>query len=599
MAFKDEYTYLVFNVGKVGSSTLFYKLLDSGLNAFHAHYLTDEYFIKTKSKDKYFLESKSRFDDYLRSKSDIKLRIITVIRDPIARDVSTFFHTLREKLLIQPELGVEMEVDKLLKDFVPCHTQSDEDHFVTENWFRDEFSIFTGINVEEYPFDKSKGYSIIKKKNIELLVIKLEVLSEIGNQALNEFIGDGIINLNNLENKNVTNNEFDPNLYLRFREQYSIGSETEKKLSDSAFINHFYSKSEIDNFLTKWSYQRFFSKPERTFINGLDSRISSNGFNFKTDKNSIILKYAGSSVDFLSNSEEIILYIKHNKTKSNKQEQFGSSRLQITVNNQPHCEISVSAKNIKFHIKNLPNNYSKISIQKITDLFFGECEFYGMEVVSNEAIKSVPNKNIKNPILFIGDGILSGFGAKIKSTSGLETISSFNQDYQNSFIHQYCENELSFPTLLGGYGFSLTANENLETYISHLNNKGNELVRAPKEIMILIGQVEFSNSISLNIIYEKYGELILKLYNIWGDVRITNLITPMLNDFYPEGEFNLSKLKEIISQLEENFKLNGITNIRNINLPTQSPENGYGEKWYPSYSTHKELENYLNEQSYV
>ena len=46
-----------------------------------------------------------------------------------------------------------------------------------------------GVDIFDYSFDKEKGYSIIKKGNLEILIYTLESLSAIGEEAISSFLG--------------------------------------------------------------------------------------------------------------------------------------------------------------------------------------------------------------------------------------------------------------------------------------------------------------------------------------------------------------------------------------------------------------------------
>ena len=55
-------------------------------------------------------------------------------------------------------------------------------------WFNVELKEPLGLDIYQYEFDKMRGYQIIEKDNIELLLIKLEKLDECS-EVIGRFVG--------------------------------------------------------------------------------------------------------------------------------------------------------------------------------------------------------------------------------------------------------------------------------------------------------------------------------------------------------------------------------------------------------------------------
>lgn len=119
-------------------------------------------------------------------------------------------------------------------------------HSDFELWFNEMKNVFR-IDIFEYNFDIERGYSIIKKDNIEILVLKLEKISEL-NKIIENFINieDFKLNtFNDASHKNYKDN------YENFQKTFKIPEDYFPKIYKNKYIEHFYSSDEINNFRDK------------------------------------------------------------------------------------------------------------------------------------------------------------------------------------------------------------------------------------------------------------------------------------------------------------------------------------------------------------
>ena len=102
-------------------------------------------------------------------------KIVTMVREPIAVDLSTVFQFIgsgvadryfRENLK-QGKTFLQAVSELMVK----CQNRQFE-------WFDEELKELCGVDVLMCPFDKEKGYTIISGNKIEILLIKIEKLSE-------------------------------------------------------------------------------------------------------------------------------------------------------------------------------------------------------------------------------------------------------------------------------------------------------------------------------------------------------------------------------------------------------------------------------------
>jgi hypothetical protein len=116
------------------------------------------------------------------------------------------------------------------------------------NWFDNELKAFFGIDVYAHPFDREKGYSIIKQGNIEVLVMKMEKLNSL-ESVIGEFIGAPQFKL---VNDNVGSNKIYKYLYKNVKDAVKIPREIFSVCYGNPRMSHFYTEEEKAAFLKKW-----------------------------------------------------------------------------------------------------------------------------------------------------------------------------------------------------------------------------------------------------------------------------------------------------------------------------------------------------------
>jgi hypothetical protein len=118
------------------------------------------------------------------------------------------------------------------------------------DWFDWEIKEIYGIDIYEYPFDKEKGYSIIKKGNIEIMIYRLENLNKL-ESIVGDFVG---LDDFKLESANTAEQKPYNSIYREFAKTILLPKEyVDFYYKNNPRMDHFYSKEEKRQFLTKWS----------------------------------------------------------------------------------------------------------------------------------------------------------------------------------------------------------------------------------------------------------------------------------------------------------------------------------------------------------
>ena len=237
--------FLVYSMGKVGSSTL-YESLKSHMpfnDIFHVHFLSD-YWLKEilpQSPHSYNIQIGKKILDTIERNPQKRLKIITLTREPISRDISNIFENPKD-ITGQSDMS-DYALESLIEDF------NKTDFSYTLNWFDTEFKAFTEFDIYSHPFNQSRGYSIYETEEFDLLVIKLEMLSAIFQEALEEFAD---IKLPKLLLANTTQEKPSSTLARNFKEVYSMEPERARQIYASQYVQHFYAPEEIEIFMKKW-----------------------------------------------------------------------------------------------------------------------------------------------------------------------------------------------------------------------------------------------------------------------------------------------------------------------------------------------------------
>ena len=214
-ALKPQNWILIYQFGKVGSTTIYKSIKEVGLNCFHVH-------------------SFKYLQNYISNLNRIK--IITLVREPVGRNLSEVFQNL------SPSRIHEMNLEQLIS------SQLFEGRRLFD-WFDIELKEYIGIDIYAHPFDREKGYTIIKQGNVEVLAIKLEKLNTLGN-VIGEFIGAKQFKLKNANEGDVKSYKY---LYNNVKDAIRIPRDIfDIYYNNNAKMDHFYTEAEKEEFLKKW-----------------------------------------------------------------------------------------------------------------------------------------------------------------------------------------------------------------------------------------------------------------------------------------------------------------------------------------------------------
>lgn len=240
--------YLIYSMGKVGSSTVT-ALIEKQfpfVPVFQLHFLSDHWIkeVLPALPVHYHgnLAHAQNFFEFRNQHPDYRIKIITLVREPVIRDISDVFENWQD--FFKTKNVADVTFEKVMNRL------TSHDFEYTLNWFDTEFKAWTGIDIYEQKFDKERGYSAWNFDAFDILCIKLEKLDQVLAPAIMEFGG---LHLKTSGNANVSAQKNIRDLYKRTVDEFRLSEVQQALIFDSALVNHFYSTEEIAKLKIRWT----------------------------------------------------------------------------------------------------------------------------------------------------------------------------------------------------------------------------------------------------------------------------------------------------------------------------------------------------------
>ncbi len=192
--------------------------------------------------------------------TDKTIKVITGIRDPIARDISAIFQRISNgRILREPEVTTEK-----MMDYLERHSVQELFDIVSENRCRGVlgggtpahdyttfFHSFSNhiLDIKKFSFDKEKGFSIFKEGNVEVFMYQLEKLND-SISALSQWLD---LPFKILENDNVASEKWIGNDYKVAQKELEFSWEYLDLCYNDPYVRHCYSEADIQTFKDRWA----------------------------------------------------------------------------------------------------------------------------------------------------------------------------------------------------------------------------------------------------------------------------------------------------------------------------------------------------------
>ncbi|OUS01645.1 hypothetical protein A9Q86_07705 [Flavobacteriales bacterium 33_180_T64] len=252
----DQEPILIITPGKVGSSSIYETIKGKLKNhVYHIHQFSEDSInnaisrnLKSdrKSRPLHLIISKLLRKKIEAYKGDIF--IITIVREPISRLISSFFQNTEvyksqiedRNLEINSKRSIELIYNEFDKSF--CEE--------VEQWFDSEIKNNFGIDVFSDKFDYKKKYVIKHHKNNHLLLLRMEDMNEVFPTAIQE-----LLNLKSplkLSNTNVGEMKHYGEVYYDIKSNLKFSDDVIEKVINSKYFRSFYEGDET-KIRKKWS----------------------------------------------------------------------------------------------------------------------------------------------------------------------------------------------------------------------------------------------------------------------------------------------------------------------------------------------------------
>lgn len=214
----DKPIALVFTMGKVGSSTVMNALRSIGRNPERGYSSNLEYLLPPLDYEK----------------------IITMVRDLVARNASVFF----ERLAANKDIS-EIYMRDLIFDFVDGF-----DHLEPLRWFDEWVRFVLADDVLTEPFSRKNGWHII---NDRFLLIRTESLMDKLPEAFAALFGVDPSEVSIEHRAETFTTRKYGEVYREFLDNLKLPKNLLDDIYGSGFMEHFYYKKEITEFRKRWS----------------------------------------------------------------------------------------------------------------------------------------------------------------------------------------------------------------------------------------------------------------------------------------------------------------------------------------------------------
>lgn len=216
---KDKPLLVVYQMGKVGSKSMQMSLKKQYAGVvFHTHVIRHDH--KNPSNQLLYQEIKI---------NNRPTKIITMIREPFARNESSFFEIIER--FYPNKSWSTATADELCKCYIEKYH-----HYEVALWFDWEFRTLTGVDIYDQPLIEG-DHIIGKHENIEYCLLYCETSNKRKEDIINKFLS---MDNFSIKDENKAENKPYNKLYREFKENIIYPESILDYIYDSKYSQHFY-----------------------------------------------------------------------------------------------------------------------------------------------------------------------------------------------------------------------------------------------------------------------------------------------------------------------------------------------------------------------
>ena len=240
---------LVYQMGKVASTSVFHSLLDlPDCQAYHVHRMAPDNIARLRQA--YLDRGMPPLDDRLGKQLYQRLvlpgrpaSVISLVREPISRNISAFFQGLDGYAGLRDahrHLDTEALIDCFLSRYL---------HAIPLEWFDREMKASLAIDVFDSPFPRALGRLQLASGPYRLLLMRHDLDDGAKEQAVAEFLGRDDFRLRRV---NEASAKGYAEAYRAFRDQIRVPVEYADAMLGSRYAQHFYGADELEAIRRRW-----------------------------------------------------------------------------------------------------------------------------------------------------------------------------------------------------------------------------------------------------------------------------------------------------------------------------------------------------------
>lgn len=244
---------LVYQMSKVGSTSVYESLRNAGASPLHVHsiagfhgYSTSDYLRDHGVAPTIDFYVGKLLYPYLRWTSH-RVKVISLVRDPIARYLSMLFHWNEHSAGSSDVVTSDVEESRCaLREKLSRPSTLEEGMFT---WFDREIKTTLHVDVMNEPFDRELGAGVFKGPRADVLVVKLECLSDLLSTVVSDFVGAPLEEVQ----ANVGRRRARGDDYEHVKRTLQLPEDVVHRIYDHHWVRHFYSDAEISTLKRKWT----------------------------------------------------------------------------------------------------------------------------------------------------------------------------------------------------------------------------------------------------------------------------------------------------------------------------------------------------------
>lgn len=249
---------LVLQMGKVGSSSIYDGLRLSRFQnpVYHIHHISLD---KIVSSEKYYRSRNTYIRHHLIVSKIISeqyfagnipfVYIVTAIREPIARRISSFFENFPQ---VNPDLlnyiGADFEhkaVEILMGIF---RDEATEIKNFADSWFHNEIYEPFGLDVFSKPYDHTQGFHLLDNNKAKIVLFKIESLTDNFSRGIEALVGKQA----SLGTRNISTHKYYSESYQSVKKRLKLKESIVREILSSKVVEFFYA-NEKEALIRKWS----------------------------------------------------------------------------------------------------------------------------------------------------------------------------------------------------------------------------------------------------------------------------------------------------------------------------------------------------------